>query len=135
MQAIHGGKAPHGTIDSHTRASLLRGGMRPKADGYPAAMRATRDLRRRRTPLMRQRAALLAPVQHTTSQSDPPAIGQQIAYTANREGGAARFADPALQQTMAIDLELITSDAQRRSDLERLLLKTAKHHEAQPLSR
>ncbi len=31
MQAIHGGKAKHDTIDSHKMAAWLRGGMLPKA--------------------------------------------------------------------------------------------------------
>jgi hypothetical protein len=31
MRAIHGGKAKHDTIDSHTIAVLLRGGMLPQA--------------------------------------------------------------------------------------------------------
>jgi len=48
MKAIHAGKAKHDTIDSHTIAVLLRGGMLPHADVSPAAMRSTRDLLRRR---------------------------------------------------------------------------------------
>ena len=48
MNAIHGGKAKHDQIDAHKIAVLLRGGMRPQAYVYPAAMRATRDLLRRR---------------------------------------------------------------------------------------
>ena len=48
MQAIHGGKATNDTIDSQTIAGLLRGGMLPQAYVSPAAMRATRDLLRRR---------------------------------------------------------------------------------------
>jgi len=63
MNASHGGKAKHDTIDSHKSAALLRGGLLPQAYVYPAAMRATRDLLRRRTPLMRQRVELLAHVQ------------------------------------------------------------------------
>src|SRR6266446_10404172 len=51
MQAIHGGKAKNDTIDAHKIAVLLRGGMLPHADVSPAAMRATRDLLRRRMPL------------------------------------------------------------------------------------
>jgi transposase len=58
MKAIHGGNAKHDTIDAHKMAVLLRGGMLPQASVYPAAMRATRDLLRRRTHLMRQRAEL-----------------------------------------------------------------------------
>src|SRR5215510_8759785 len=64
MKAIHGGKAKHDNIDSHTMAALLRGGMLPKADVYPAQMRATRDLLRRRTHLMRKRSELLSHVQN-----------------------------------------------------------------------
>jgi hypothetical protein len=48
MKAIHGGKAQHDTIDAHKIAVLRRGGMLPHASGYPAQMRATRELRRRR---------------------------------------------------------------------------------------
>jgi hypothetical protein len=48
MNAIHGGKAKHDTIDAQKMAVWLRGGMLPQAYVYPAAMRATRDLLRRR---------------------------------------------------------------------------------------
>lgn len=58
MKAIHGGKAKNDTIDAEKIAMLLRGGMLPQAYVYPAKMRATRDLLRRRTHLMRKRAEL-----------------------------------------------------------------------------
>ena len=107
--------------------------MVPQAYVYPAEMRATRDLLRRRTPLRRKRAELFAPVQNTNSQYTLPEIGKKIAYKANREGVAERCDDPAVQKTMAIDLELITSYDQMRSDLARFILKTAKQHDAQTL--
>jgi transposase len=62
MKAIHGGKAKNDKIDSEKIALLLRGGMLPQAYVYPAKMRATRDLLRRRTHLMRKRAELLEAV-------------------------------------------------------------------------
>jgi hypothetical protein len=133
MKPIHGGKAKHATIDSQKIATLLRGGMLPKASVYPAERRATRDVLRRRTHLLRKRAELLAPVQNTNSPDNLPAIGTNIAYKATREGVAERFDDPAVQKTMEVDLDLITYDAQMRSDLERLIIKTAKPHEANPL--
>jgi transposase len=68
MKAIHGGKAKNDKLDAHKIAVLLRGGMLPQADVSPAAMRATRDLLRRRMPLARQRGELLAHVHHTNSQ-------------------------------------------------------------------
>jgi transposase len=48
MKAIHGGKAKNDKIDSHKVAGLLRGGLLPQAYVYPAGMRTTRDLLRRR---------------------------------------------------------------------------------------
>jgi hypothetical protein len=58
MQAIHGGKAKNDTIEAQKIAVLLRGGMVPQAYVYPGAMRATRDLLRRRCHLARKRAEL-----------------------------------------------------------------------------
>jgi transposase len=58
MKAIHGGKAKNDKIDSQKIAVLLRGGMLPQAYVYPAEMRATRDLLRRRIHLTRKRAEL-----------------------------------------------------------------------------
>ena len=106
MQAIHGGKAKNDKIDAQKMAVLLRGGMLPQAYVSPAAMRATRDLLRRRMPLMRKRAELLTHVQHTNSQDHLPEMGKKIAYKANRDGVAERFPDPAVQQSIAVDLAL-----------------------------
>src|SRR4249919_4383905 len=108
MKAIHGGKAKNDKIDSQKIAALLRGGMLPQADVYPAKRRATRDLLRRRMPLAHKRAALLAHVQNTNSQYTLPAIGKNIAYKANREGVAERFADPAVQKSIEVDLSLVS---------------------------
>jgi hypothetical protein len=71
-------------------------------------MRATRDLLRRRTHLMRTRAALLAHVPNTNSQYTLPESGKKIAYKANRAGVAERFEDVAVQTPLAVDLDLIT---------------------------
>ena len=133
MKAIHGGKAKNDKIDSQKIAVLLRGGMLPQAYVYPAPMRATRDLLRRRTHLMRTRAELLAHVHNTKSQYNLPEIGKKIAYKTNRDGVAERFADPAVQKTIEVDLALITYDDELLKDLELSILKTAKQHDAQTL--
>jgi transposase len=130
MKAIHGGKAKNDKIDSHKIAALLRGGMLPQAYVYPAKMRATRDLLRRRTHLMRKRSELLSHVQHTNSQYNLPEIGKKIAYKANREGVAERFDEAAVQKTIAVDLALITYYDELLTDLELSILNTAKHHDA-----
>ena len=107
MKGIHGGKAKNDKLDAHKIAVLLRGGMLLQAYVYPATMRATRDLLRRRMHLMRKRAALLPHIQHANRQYNLPEIGQKIAYKANRAGVAERFSDPAVQQSIGVDLALI----------------------------
>jgi hypothetical protein len=53
-------------------AGLLRGGMLPQAYAYPATRRATRDLLRRRLPLVRQRAERLPQIRPTNRQDQWP---------------------------------------------------------------
>jgi transposase len=105
--------------------------MLPQAYVYPAQMRATRDLLRRRTHLMRKRAELLAHVHNTTSQYNLPEIGKKIAYKANRDGVAERFPDPAVQKSSAVDLALIDDYDRLLTTLELDLVQTAKAHDAQ----
>jgi len=135
MKAIHGGKAKNDKIDSQKIAVLLRGGMLPQAYVYPAEMRATRDLLRRRMHLMRKRAELLAHVQNTNSQYNLPEIGKKIAYKANRTGVAERFPDPAVQKSIAVDLAMIDSYDRLLTDLELYIVQTAKQHDANTLYR
>jgi transposase len=131
LKASHGGKAKNDQIAARQIAVLRRGGLLPQAYVYPAEMRATRDLLRRRMALMRQRAALLTQVQDTTSQSNLPDLGKKIAYKAKREGGADRFPDPAVQQSIAVDLGLLGSYDRLLTELERSLVQSATAHNAQ----
>jgi transposase len=133
MKAIHGGKAKNDKIDAHKIAVLLRGGMVPQAYVYPAAMRATRDLLRRRMYLARKRAELLTHVQNTNSQYNLPAIEKKIAYKANRDGVAERFADPAVQKSIEVDLALIGYYEPLLRDVELAIVKAAKQHNANTL--
>jgi hypothetical protein len=68
------------------------------------------------------------------SQDNLPEIGKKIASTAHREGAAERFAEPAGQKNIAVDLALITYDDTLLQDLEFAILKTAKQHDANTLS-
>src|SRR5215468_8212477 len=101
MKAIHGGKAKNDKIDAHKIAVLLRGGMMPQAYVYPAAMRATRDLLRRRCHLARKRAELLAHIHNTNSQYNLPEIGKRLANHANRADVADHFPDPSVRKAIA----------------------------------
>jgi hypothetical protein len=135
MKAIHGGKAKNDTIDAQKSAVLLRGGMLPQADVYPADMRATRDLLRRRMPLMRKRAELRAHIHKTNSQYHLPDIGKKLADKANRDGVAERLPAPAVQQSREVDLALIHHDDRLLTDLARSIVQTATEHEAHTFSR
>jgi transposase len=133
MKAIPGGKAKNDKIDSQKIAVLLRGGMLPQAYVYPAEMRATRDLLRRRVHLMRKRAELLTHIQQTHSQYNLPEIGKKIAYKANRDGVAERFPDPAVQKSIEVDLALLGHYDPLLRDMELAVLKMAKQHDANTL--
>jgi transposase len=133
MKAIHGGKTKNDKIDAQKIAVLLRGGMLPQAYVYPAEMRATRDLLRRRIHLMRKRAELLTHVQQTNCQYNLPEIGKKIAYKANHAGVAERFPDPAVQKSIEVDLALIDYYDQLLRDLELAIVTTAKQHDANTL--
>jgi hypothetical protein len=95
MKAIHGGKAKNDKIDSHKIASLLRGGLLPQAYVYPAEMRSTRDLLRRRLHLVRKHGQLLAHIQNTRAQYNLPEFKRRLAYPANRDGVSEHLADRA----------------------------------------
>lgn len=135
MKAIHGGKAKNDRIDARKIAVLLRGGMIPFAYVYPKKMRATRDLLRRRTRLVRQRGLLLAHVQNTNYQYNLPDIGKKIAYKANREGVAERFPEEAVQKSVQLDLDLLNYYDELLTKLEHELSLAAKEHDADSLFR
>ena len=63
-----------------------------------------------------------------------PRLGKRCAYKANRDGGAERFPEPAVQKSIAVDLALIGHYDQLLRDVELSILKTAKQHHAQTLS-
>lgn len=135
MKAIHGGKAKNDKIDSHKIAVLLRGGMLPQAYVYPAAMRSTRDLIRRRVHLVRKRGQLLAHIQNTRAQYNLPAFGRKLAYKANRAGVVEHFADPSVQKSIEVDLALIDHYDALVTDLELTIVREAKRHDADAFHR
>src|SRR5215470_2769522 len=135
MQAIHGGKAKNDQIDAHKMAVLLRGGMLPQAYVYPAEMRATRDLLRRRCHLVHKRAELLAHIQNTNSQYNLPEIGKKLAYKANREEVADHFPDPSVRKAIEVDVALINHYDKLLGEVELYLTRSAKAHDVQTFAR
>lgn len=135
MKAIHGGKAKNDRIDALKIATLLRGGLLPQAYAYPAGMRATRDLLRRRLHLVRKRGQLLAHIQMTSHQYNLPPLGKRIAYPANREGVVEHFEDRAVRKSIAVDLALLERYDELLTDLELDLVRRAKQHDPQAFQR
>ncbi len=129
MKAIHGGKAKNDKIDAHKIAVLLRGGMLPMAYAYPRAMRATRDLLRRRCHFMRKRAELLTHTQNTASQYLLPPFGKKIAYHGNRTDVAEQFTDPEVRKSIETNFTLLDHYDRLLTDLELHLTRTAKVHD------
>ena len=108
MKAIHGGKAKNDRLDAQKIAGLLKGGFFPMAYVYPKAKRETRDLLRRRSFFVRQRAQLIAHIQNTNSQYNLPPFPKKLTYKGNRSAALAdRFEHPSTQLSITADLELI----------------------------
>ncbi len=106
MKAIHGGKAKNDRVDSHKIAVLLRAGALPQAYVYPAGMRATRDLLRRRLFFVRKRGELFAHVRTTFHQYNLPMPSGQLLYQCNRAKVPDAFEDPIVRASVETDLAL-----------------------------
>jgi len=130
MKAIHGGKAKNDRIDSEKIARLLKAGMVPQAYAYPAKMRATRDLLRRRIGFARQRADLIAHIQNTVSQYNLPPLGVRLGRKKDRLDIADHFPDLVVRQMVELDLNVIDHLDEQLRVLEQDLTLKAKAHDA-----
>lgn len=129
MKAIHGGKSKNDRIDAHKIGALLRGGNIPMAYVYPPEMRATRDLLRRRTHLVRKRGELFGHVQILASQYNLPSPGQ-LRTKHHRPGAPDLFPDPMVRKSVELDLDLMESYDPLIDNLEKELVHTAKCDDA-----
>jgi transposase len=130
MKAIHGGKKKNDKIDSEKIARLMRGGTFPLSYVYPREMRATRDLLRRRTFLMRRRSELLAHVQLVNHQCNLDPFEKQLQYACNRDV-LDRFEQDSTRQNVQADLQMIGHYDQLLKQLESNLLRQAKRQDPQ----
>ena len=137
MRAIHGGKSKNDQIDAGKIARLLRGGTLPQAYVYPAGMRETRDLLRRRGFLVHKRAEAIAHIQNTNSQYNLDAFGKKLSFAGNRQelAIAERFTDPSVKKTVEVDLALVDQYDALIGDLELYLTRTAKVDDTQTYHR
>ena len=134
MKAIHGGKAKNDRIDSYKIAKLIRGGNFPLAYAYPKEMRATRDLLRRRTKIVRHGANLKAHVSNTTSQYNLPPNKVNLKNVCAREQIKSTFPDPVVQRNVDLDMALLDAYAKELSKVEWFIEQQAKQHNPVHLS-
>jgi transposase len=137
LKAIHGAKAKNDRIDAGKLARLLRGGAFPIAYVYPRAMRATRDLLRRRLHLVQRRAELLTHLQILNAQYNLPPFPKKLTFAANRAelDIAARFAEPSAGLSATADLGVIDRLDEVIKDLERHLVQTVRVDDVQTFHR
>jgi len=128
MKAIHGGKAKNDRIDSFKIATLIRGGNFPLAYVYPKAMRATRDLLRRRMKIVRHGAHLKAHVANTTSQYNLPPNKVNLKNVGAREQLKSTFPDPVVQRSVDLDMVVLDCYAKELSKVEWFIEQQAKQH-------
>jgi transposase len=126
MKHIHQGKSKSDQIDAAKLAAMLRGGLFPLAYAYPKAKRQTRDLLRRRSFFVRQRAQLIAHVVNTNTQFNLPPLSKKLTYAANRTPELLeRFTDPSTRLMVAADLALVGDYDRHIAELERHLVRNA----------
>ncbi len=128
MKAIHGGKAKNDRIDSYKIAKLIRGGNFPLAYTYPKEMRATRDLLRRRTKIVRHGANLKAHVSNTTSQYNLPPNKVNLENVSAREQLKTTFPDKVVQRNIDLDMSILDCYAKELSKVEWFIEQQAKQH-------
>jgi len=128
MKAIHGGKAKNDRIDSFKIANLIRGGNFPLAYVYPKAMRATRDLLRRRMKIVRHGADLKAHVVNTTSQYNLPPNKVNLKNPSAREQLRSTFTEQSVQKNIDLDIVILDCYAEQLSKVEWYIQQQAKQH-------
>lgn len=126
MRAIHGGKTKNDHIDSEKIARMLRGGMFPISYVYPKQMRATRDLLRRRTFLMRRRSELLMHLHNTHLQYNLSPPAGRLTYAINRADLTQPFDDESVRKMVQVDGDLVGHFEEQLRELELYLTRHAK---------
>lgn len=126
MRIIHGTKSKTDKIDSLKIAQLLRSGHLPTAFIYPRALRATRDLLRRRLYFVRQRAELLAHLKMSESQYNLEPMKVRLDRTKNRAGFPERFPRGSARISMLCDCRMLDQLDKLIAGLERVLVGRVK---------
>ncbi len=104
--------------------------MLPQGYAYPAKMRATRDLLRRRMHFVRHRAELKAHVQMTADQYNLPKLPAGLSTQQGRLQIASHFPVGATREIVQLDLEMMSHLDQEIRGVELSLRQQAQAHDA-----
>jgi len=92
-------------------------------------MRATRDLLRRRTKIIRHGAMLKGHVVNTNSQYNLPPNQVNLKNVCAREELKHRYNDPVVQRNIDLDMNILSFYAKEISSVERFILMQAHQHD------
>jgi transposase len=133
MKAIHGGKAKNDRIDSFKIATLIKGGSFPLVYVYPKEMRATRDLLRRRTRIVRHGANLKSHIVNTTRQYNLPPTPLKLKNKDSREQLSRAYSDRSVQKNIDLDLVILDCYAEQLAKVEWFIETQAREHKPRHL--
>jgi transposase len=108
--------------------------MIPMSYVYPAQMRSTRDLLRRRMYFVHKRSELLSHIQNTKFQYNLPDFQKRIDRRSNRTGINEHFEDPGVRKSVELDMALLDTYELLLKEVEQYLSEHAKENNPTDLS-
>jgi transposase len=107
LKAIHGSKVKNDRIDCEKIARIALGGNLPLAYAYPRQHRAVRDLLRRRTHFVRERAELMGHIQCLNMQENNLPLGASLKVKAGRATAPDNFIQEDVRFAAEANLAMI----------------------------
>lgn len=125
-----GKKNKNDPIDARCIADMLRVNRFPLAYKYPADMRPTRDLLRRRHFFVRRRAGTLTHIQNTFCQwGNPDSLRAEVQRKTTRRSLIAKMAVNDVRPSLEADLDFIDHLDALIKNLDKHIIDKAKHHD------
>jgi transposase len=129
IKRMKSGKHKNDPVDARDIADLLRTNRFPLAYAYPEEMRNVRDLLRRRHHFVRKRAGSFTHFQNTFTQNgflDP--LYNAVKLKSTRRNLLEKAVNDDMKQIVSTDLDYIDSLDTIITDLEKIIIKRARHH-------
>jgi transposase len=130
IKQMSGKKHKNDPVDARGIADLLRTNRFPPAYAYPAEMRSTRDLLRRRHFFVRRRAGTYTHLQNTLNQhGNMKSFRADVHRKSDRRTLVDLTSDPEVQKILSCDFDYIESLDSIIDDLENVITGKAHHHD------